>query len=99
MIYKAWIMKHHDAWTWCFVSAPTRYILSVKVVMMTTANVEIGNTLQEVTNPMERTQNIAHLEKPTLLNSSGEITNHVLKLDQIILHSIFRRPTRFDTVW
>ena len=50
---------------------------------------EIGNTLQEVTNPMERTQNIANLEKPTLLNSSGEITNHVLKLDQITLHSIF----------
>jgi hypothetical protein len=25
---------------------------------------EIGNTLQEVTNPMERTQNIAHLENP-----------------------------------
>jgi hypothetical protein len=25
---------------------------------------EIGNTLQEVTNPMERTQNIAHLETP-----------------------------------
>jgi hypothetical protein len=25
---------------------------------------EIGNTLQEVTNPMERTQNNAHLENP-----------------------------------
>ena len=25
---------------------------------------EVGNTLQEVTNPMERTQNIAHLENP-----------------------------------
>ena len=25
---------------------------------------EIGNTLQEVTNLMERTQNIAHLENP-----------------------------------
>jgi hypothetical protein len=75
------------------------YVLSVVVVVMTTANVEIGNTLQEVTNPMERTQNIAHLEKPTLLNSSGEITNYVLKLDQIILHFIRRRLVRFDTVW
>ena len=25
---------------------------------------EVGNTLQEVTNPMERAQNIAHLENP-----------------------------------
>jgi len=22
-IHKVWIIKYHDAWTWCFVSAPT----------------------------------------------------------------------------
>jgi len=33
---------------------------------------ETGNTLQEVTNPMERTQNIAHLENPLSRTLAGK---------------------------
>ena len=33
---------------------------------------EIGNTLQEVTNPMERTQNIVHLENPLSWTLAGK---------------------------